>query len=182
MRQRSPRGAQAYRRAMLVLAAVSSRNTSRSGSKSSWPANQASRAALTSSRSCSAACMPLFPADAMTGQKARETAGADRNPFLLERVAQLAQEDLRTSLVGLQDERGMSLDVAGALVAPQGRGSDVPLALLLLRPAADAGAAHPKALGSLAAGCPGCHRGHHALAQINGQGCRHRPPPCSVNP
>ena len=41
----------------------------------------------------------------------------DRNPFLLERVAPLAQEDLRASLVGLQDEVGMSLDVMRALVA-----------------------------------------------------------------
>ena len=58
----------------------------------------------------------------MTGQKAREAAGADRNPFLLERVAQLAQEDLRVGLVGLQDEVGMSLDVMQALVATQGLG------------------------------------------------------------
>ena len=53
----------------------------------------------------------------MTGQKARETAGADPNPFLLERVAQLAQEDLRPGRVGLQDEVGLSLDVMRALVA-----------------------------------------------------------------
>src|SRR4051812_16338715 len=165
---------------MLVVAAVSSRNTRRSGSRSGWPANQASRAALTSSRSCSAACGALFTANAMAREEAREAAGADRDPVLLECVAHLTQEDLRAALVGLQDEFGMSLDVLGALVASPGLGSDVPLALLLLRPAADAGAAHPKALGSLAAGRPGHYRGHHALAQINGQGCRHRPP-WSVN-
>ena len=53
----------------------------------------------------------------MTGQEAREAAGADRDPVLLKGVAQLAQEDLRTGLVGLQDERGMSLDALRALVA-----------------------------------------------------------------
>jgi len=100
----------------------------------------------------------------MAREEAREAAGADRDPVLLKGVAQLAQEDLRTSLIGLQDERGMSLDVVGALVASQEFGSDMPRALLLLRPTAGAGAAHPKALGSLAAGRSRRYRGHHALA------------------
>jgi hypothetical protein len=115
------------------------------------------------------------------GEEARQAADTDRDPTLLKIIAQLAQEDLRAGLVGLQDEVGMSLDVMRALVAPQGLGRDVPHALLLLRPAAGAGAAHPEALGRFSAGRPARYRGRHALAQINGQGCRHRPPPCSVN-
>src|SRR3954469_11770730 len=67
----------------------------------------------------------------------------------------------------------MSLDVARALVAAQRLGCDVPDALLLLRPAAGAGPAHPKALGGLPAGRPGRHCGRHTLAQIDGQGCWH---------
>jgi hypothetical protein len=55
-------GARPERRAMLVGAPVLSRNTSRSGSRSSGPANPSSRAVLTSSRSCSAACVALFGA------------------------------------------------------------------------------------------------------------------------
>jgi hypothetical protein len=50
----------------------------------------------------------------------------------LESLAQLAQEDLRASLIGLPDEVGMSLDVAGALVAAQWLGRDVAYPPLLL--------------------------------------------------
>jgi hypothetical protein len=49
------------------------------------------------------------------GEETRQTAGADRNPVRLKSLAQLAQEDLRASLIGLPDELGMSLDVTGAL-------------------------------------------------------------------
>jgi hypothetical protein len=100
----------------------------------------------------------------MTGQEARQAAVADCDPARLKGVAQLTQDDLRAGLIGLQDEGGLSLDVVRALVAPQGLGRNMPLALLLLRPAAGAGAAHPKALGRLAAGRPGRDRGRHALA------------------
>jgi hypothetical protein len=41
MRRRQPRGARPWVRAMLVFAQVSSRNSSRSGSRSIWPSNQA---------------------------------------------------------------------------------------------------------------------------------------------
>jgi hypothetical protein len=50
----------------------------------------------------------------------------------LESLAQLPQEDLRASLIGLPDELGMSLDVTGALVAAQRLGRDVAHAPLLL--------------------------------------------------
>lgn len=46
----------------------------------------------------------------------------------LKSLAQLAQEDLRASLIGLQDEIGMGLDVTGALVAAQRLGREVPQA------------------------------------------------------
>jgi hypothetical protein len=107
------------------------------------------------------------------GEEARQRAGADRDPAFLKSLTQLAQEDLRAGLVGLPDEVGMSLDVAGALVAAQRLGRDVAHAPLLLRPTAGAGPAHAEALGGLPAGRPGRNRGRHALAQIDGQGCRH---------
>lgn len=90
----------------------------------------------------------------MPGEEARQRAGADRDPVRLQSLAQLAQEDLRASLIGLPDEVGMSLDVAGALVAAQRLGRDVALAPLLLRPAAGAGPAYPEALGGLPASRP----------------------------
>src|SRR5437016_10224827 len=45
---------------MLVEAQVSSMNTSRAGSRSSWPSNQASRRLRMSGRSCSAAWAVFF--------------------------------------------------------------------------------------------------------------------------
>jgi hypothetical protein len=75
--------------------------------------------------------------------------------MLLKSLAQLAQEDLWASLVGLPDAVGVSLDAVGALVAAQRLGGDVPEALLLLRPTPGAGPAHPKALSSLPAARPG---------------------------
>jgi len=47
-------------RAILVEAQVSSMKTRRSGSRSSWPSNQASRRFRMSGRSCSAACAVFF--------------------------------------------------------------------------------------------------------------------------
>jgi hypothetical protein len=97
--------------------------------------------------------------------------------MLLRRCAQLAQEDLRTSLVDLQDEFGMPLETAGTPVTSRGLGCNVTLALLLLRPAAGAGATDIEALCRLTAGRTRRDRGHRTLAQIDGQGCRHCPPP-----
>ncbi len=117
----------------------------------------------------------------MTGEEARQAAGADLDPVLLQHRAQFAQKDLRAGSVDLQDEIGMSLEAAGAPVTSQRLGCDVTLTLLLLRSAADAGATDTEALGHLTAGRTRRDRGHRTLAQINGQGCRHRPPPYPVN-
>ena len=100
----------------------------------------------------------------MTGEEARQAAGADLDPALMQHCAQLAQEDLRASLVDLQNEFGMNLQAAGAPVASQGLGCNVTLALLLLRPAADAGATDTEALGHLRAGRTRRDRGHRTLA------------------
>ena len=53
----------------------------------------------------------------MTGQEAREAAGADRNALLLQDLAQFVQEDLWPGLIGLQNQLGMSLDAVRALIA-----------------------------------------------------------------
>ncbi len=57
---RSPFGARPRSRAILVDVQVSSMNTSRAGSRSSWPSNQASRRVRTSGRSCSVAWAVFF--------------------------------------------------------------------------------------------------------------------------
>jgi hypothetical protein len=125
--------------------------------------------------------LPLLAGDAVTSEEARQAAGADLDLVLVEHRAQFAQEELRAGSVDLQNEVGMSLEAAGAPVTSQGLGCDVPLALPLLRPAADAVATDTEALGHLTAGRTRRNRGLRTLAQINGQGCRHRPPPYPVN-
>ena len=58
--QRRPRGLRPYRRAILVLSAVSSMKTSRAGSHSGWWLRHQARAAATSGLSCSAARVVFF--------------------------------------------------------------------------------------------------------------------------
>ena len=69
-------------RAILVEAPVSSLKISHSGSRSSWPSNQTSRASLTSGRSCSAACADFFDRDGAAMEEAPQAAVADRDPTL----------------------------------------------------------------------------------------------------
>ena len=59
IRSRSPRRQRPWLRVMLVAVQVSSMNTSRAGSRSSWRSNHASRRLRTSGRSCSLA-WPVF--------------------------------------------------------------------------------------------------------------------------
>src|SRR5919205_93150 len=59
-RSRLPFKARPRRRAILVAAPVSSMNTRRAGSRSSWPSNQVSGRLRTSGRSCSAAWAVLW--------------------------------------------------------------------------------------------------------------------------
>src|SRR6185503_5377904 len=76
--RRAPRLARPRSRAMLVVVPVSSRKTSRAGSRSGCAAIQAARAAATSGRSCSLACTIFFKADAFGGKEPPYRAIADR--------------------------------------------------------------------------------------------------------
>ena len=100
----------------------------------------------------------------MTSEEARQAAGADLDPVLLQHRPQFAQEELRASSVGLQNEVGMSLQAAGAPITSPEPGCDVTLTLLLLRPAADAGATDTETLGCLTAGRTRRHGRHRTLA------------------
>lgn len=73
--RRSPLAARPRRRAMLVDAQVSSMNTRRSGSRSSWASNQSQRRFRMSGRFCSAAYAVFFK-----GQAAPVEEGPKRRP------------------------------------------------------------------------------------------------------
>src|SRR3984957_20679258 len=73
---RSPLGARLRKRVMFVLVPVSSMKTSCLGSIAGCLSRHSSRDALTSSRSCSAACSVFFKADPVTIEEAPQTRNA----------------------------------------------------------------------------------------------------------
>jgi len=103
----------------------------------------------------------------MTSKEAREAACADLNALLLERVAQFAEEDLRVRLIGLQDERGMSLDAVRALVSALRLGREAALMDEALMPAKGAGGAYADTPGSFAARSALFDGSDHALTQVD---------------
>jgi hypothetical protein len=96
----------------LVEALVSSMNTRRSGSRSSWPSNQTSRAAATSGRSCSAAWAVFFDCDRPCLEEAPERSDASRNAaFLSQASLHFLQADVAGRLDQLQEEVCMSIEL-----------------------------------------------------------------------
>jgi hypothetical protein len=79
---------------MLVEAQLSSMKTKRSGSRSSWPSNQALRHFKMSERSCSDACAVFFARDGVTDEKAADRPIANRHAFVGERLAQFFDRDV----------------------------------------------------------------------------------------
>src|ERR1700761_2969774 len=73
---RSPLGARPRKRVMFVLVPVSSMKTRCLGSIEGCLSRHSSRAVLTSSRSCSAACSVFFKADPVTIKKAPQSRNA----------------------------------------------------------------------------------------------------------
>src|SRR3954452_25408368 len=154
---------------MVVVAAVSSRKARVSGSRSGWASNQACRAALTSSRSCSAACVALFAGDAMAGKEAGQAARAGHDTLRGQPITQFGQEDLWLPLVGGQDQVGMRLDAVRAVIATRRFGRDLPLPAVARRPAAGTRHAHLEMGRRLMAGRAPCHGCNDTFAQINRQ-------------
>src|SRR5215212_7657335 len=114
-------------------------NTSRAGSRSSWPSNQASRASATSGLSCSAACAVFFERDAARVEEAPDRGGAGvQAALVLEAGSDLLEREIGCAvdqfeqIVGLIVELGarrMALalgrplaGVAGAACPGDGRG------------------------------------------------------------
>src|SRR5918994_3108915 len=96
---------------MLVDAQVSSMNTRRSGSRSSWSSNQASRRFRTSRRSCSEACAVFFTRELVTAAEAPERGHADLRPLAGKLHLQLGQGQVRHLIEGGADQAGMGLDL-----------------------------------------------------------------------
>jgi hypothetical protein len=95
---------------MLVAVQVSSMNTSRSGSRSSWPSNHASRWLRTSARSCSIACPVFFARDAVPGEEAVQRRDRHRHANLAQFATQLIQRDVAPCSVQRQHRLPMRFD------------------------------------------------------------------------
>ena len=124
-RHRCPRRERPRRRAILVLAPVSSRKTRRWGSRSPWLAAQACRRRATSGRSCSAACAVFFEADAAAVEEAPKAADPDRNAALSQPRLQLGQGHVRGPLDLTKQKARLGLNAMRATVAALRSGSDV---------------------------------------------------------
>ena len=90
-----PRGARPLSRTMLVVTAVSSRNTSLAGSSSPCSRIQRRRARATSARSRSAACRLFFKGDVVPVKKARQRAAAGSNATPSELFSSFFQGQVR---------------------------------------------------------------------------------------
>src|SRR5262249_17358865 len=90
-----PRGARPQSRAMLVLTAVSSINTSRAGSSMPCSRIQRRRARATSARCRSAACRVFFQGDVVPDEKTRQRALAGSNSSLEQLHKRLLQGQVR---------------------------------------------------------------------------------------
>src|SRR5690348_4908988 len=93
---RSPRAARPESRAILVLTAVSSINTSRAGSSMPCSRIQRRRARATSVRSRSAACRLFFEGDAVPPKKPRKSTLAGSDPPLQKFRKRLLQGQIRS--------------------------------------------------------------------------------------
>ena len=65
----------------------------------------------------------------MTGKEARQASCTGLDALTGQFLTQLAQEDLRSLLVGRQDQVRVGLSAMRAVVAPQRLGGEVPLLL-----------------------------------------------------
>jgi hypothetical protein len=119
---RSPRRQRPLSRTILVLAAVSSMNTSRVVSSVPCSRIQRRRARATSARFCSAARRLFFEGDLMTLEEAPYRAAAAGNPSLVHRRDHLIQRQVRlvrnqreqTVRVLLQQRRARAARLRGA--------------------------------------------------------------------
>src|SRR5437660_947068 len=117
---RSPRAQRPCSRAILVLAEVSSMNTSRVGSNRPCSRIQRRRARATSARSCSAARRLFFEGHLVALEKAPHRGAAAGNPVLAHRTDNLVQRQVRLPLDQSQQKLRMLLQQRGAPAARLG--------------------------------------------------------------
>ena len=170
----TPLGARPLSRTRFVLTAVSSRNTSRAGSRKPCSRIQRRRARATSARCRSAACRLFFKGDVVAVKKAPERAAAGSNPTLAQLCERLHQgqvwmlrnysQDLGRKLFERRNASATRLRRGAVMVAPA------------LQPLDCRCYAHLKTFGRLAPRRACSHSLDNAFPQITRIGLRHRLP------
>jgi hypothetical protein len=168
----TPRGARPLRRTMLVVTAVSSRNTSLAGSSRPCSRIQRRRARATSARSRSAACRLFFNGHVMAVEKTRERAAAGSNSISSQLCNRFYQGQVRLLRYHRHDAFRLPFQWRNATPARLRRGA--PTLIPALHPLDCRTHTDPKMLGGFMPGCACFNHLDDALTQITGVRLRHR--------
>jgi hypothetical protein len=160
---------------MLVVIAVSSRNTSRAGSSRPCSRIQRRRARTTSARSRSAACRLFFKRDLVPLEKTRQRAAAGSNPMPSQLCDGFYQSQVR--LFGNHGQYAVRQFFQGRNATSSWLRGGAPGFLPALHPLNDRAHTDPEMLGGLTPRRT-CFNGlDNAFAQVTGVRFRHRYPP-----
>ena len=169
-----PRGARPLSRTMLVVTAVSSRNTSLAGSSRPCSRIQRRRARATSARSRSAACRLFFKGDPVPVKKARQRAAAGSNAMPSELCSSFYQGQVRLTRNHRHDAFRPVFEWRNAAAARLRR--DAPTFIPALHPLDDRTHTHAKMLGGFMPRCACFNHPDNALTQVTGVRLWHRCP------
>ena len=172
-----PRGARPLSRTMLVVTAVSSRNTSLAGSSSPCSRIQRRRARATSARSRSAACRLFFKGDVVPVKKARQRAAAGSNALPSEFCSSFFQGQVRLTGNYRQYPFRLVFEWGNAAAARLRRGA--PTFIPALHPLDDRTHTQSKMLGGFMPRSACFNHLDNALTQVTGVRLWHRYPPRS---
>jgi hypothetical protein len=163
---------------MFVKHQVSSMNTRRDGSRSSWPSNHASRRFRTSGRLCSLACAVFFERDPATVEKPPERRNRDRDAHLRQQGAQFDQRDIALSGDSVENEIGIGLDLVRMPVSTLRPGPRIALLCVKGAIANSARRADAEPLDRLASRHAARNGGNNAFTKVKRQRLHHaRQPP-----
>jgi hypothetical protein len=175
----TPRGARPLRRTMLVVTAVSSRNTSRAGSSSPCSRIQRRRARATSARSRSAACRLFFKGDVVPPKEARERAAAGSNAMFSEFCSSFFQGQIR--LIRNYRQYAFRLLFKWRNAAASRLRRSTPTFHPALQPLDDRTHTHAEMVGGFMARCTRFNHTDDAFTQVTGVRLWHRYLPSFAN-
>src|SRR6516162_2819485 len=171
---RTPDAARPLSRAILVLTAVSSINTSRAGSRKPCSRIQRRRARATSARCRSAACRLFFKRDVVSIEKTPERATAGLDPSFAQFYERLVQNQIRLFRHHSQNLTRKRFQRRDAPAAGFRRGA--PLLIPALQPFYRRRHAHLETFGGFVARRTCLDGFDHAFPQVTRIGLRHLSP------